>query len=83
MVDRCYMEIKFILEKELCIGADKCGGVCAKICPPDIIEYAEENGKKVPRVSDIELCMKDHGCQNNCPVKAITILPPQEGGRNF
>jgi ferredoxin len=76
-------EIQFIVDKELCTGSDTCGGICARICPPDIIEYVEENGKKVPCVNDIELCMKDHGCQNNCPVKAITILPPQEGGRNF
>ncbi len=41
-------EIQFIVNTELCIGADKCGGVCARICPPDIIEYAEENGKKIP-----------------------------------
>jgi ferredoxin len=46
-------EIQFIVNTELCIGADKCGGICARICPPDIIEYAEENGKKVPCVSDI------------------------------
>jgi len=71
-------ELQFILDKGKCIGADACGGVCARICPPDIIEYADEAGKKVPVVSDIELCMKDHGCQNNCPVQAITILPPQE-----
>jgi len=71
-------ELQFILDKGKCIGADACGGVCARICPPDIIEYADEAGKKVPIVSDINLCMKDHGCQNNCPVQAITILPPQE-----
>ena len=71
-------ELQFILDKGKCIGADACGGVCARICPPDIIEYADEAGKKVPVVSDIDLCMKDHGCQNNCPVQAITILPPQE-----
>ena len=76
-------EIQFILEKEKCIGADECGGECARICPPDIIEYTEEEGKKIPVVTDIDLCMKDHGCQNNCPVSAITIFPPQEGGRNF
>jgi len=71
-------ELQFILDKGKCIGADACGGVCARICPPDIIEYADEAGKKIPVVSDIDLCMKDHGCQNNCPVQAITILPPQE-----
>ena len=71
-------ELQFVLDKGKCIGADACGGVCARICPPDIIEYADEAGKKVPVVSDIDLCMKDHGCQNNCPVQAITILPPQE-----
>ena len=76
-------EIQFILDKEKCIGADECDGACARICPPDIIEYAEEEGKKIPVVTDMDLCMKDHGCQNNCPVSAITILPPQVGGRNF
>ncbi len=76
-------EIQFILDKEKCRGADACGGVCARICPPSIIEYAEECGKKLPFVSEIELCMKDHGCQNSCPVRAITILPPQEAGREF
>ena len=76
-------EIQFLLDKETCIGADECEGVCARICPPDIIEYAEEQGKKVPFVTDMELCMKDLGCQNNCPVGAITILPPQEEGRRF
>jgi NAD-dependent dihydropyrimidine dehydrogenase PreA subunit len=70
--------LQFLLDKGKCIGADACGGVCARICPPDIIEYADAAGKKVPVVSDIDLCMKDHGCQNNCPVQAITILPPQE-----
>jgi len=78
-----HMEIKFIVDTERCLGADACGNLCARICPPDIIDYADENGKKVPRVTDMELCMKDHGCQNNCPAKAITILPPQEEGRNF
>ena len=76
-------EIQFILDKEKCIGADECEGTCARICPPDIIEYTEEEGKKIPFVTDIELCIKDHGCQNNCPVGAITILPPQEDGRRF
>lgn len=71
-------ELQFILDREICIGADACGGVCARICPPDIIEYIEDGCKKIPKVSDLELCMKDHGCQNNCPVRAITILPPQE-----
>lgn len=74
-------QLQFILDKGKCIGADACGGVCARICPPDIIEYEDENGKKIPAVSDIEMCMKDHGCQNNCPAHAITILPPQEEGR--
>jgi len=71
-------DLQFILDRQQCIGADACGGVCARICPPDIIQYTEENGKKIPQLSDLELCMKDHGCQNNCPVHAITILPPQE-----
>jgi NAD-dependent dihydropyrimidine dehydrogenase PreA subunit len=70
--------IEFILDKNKCIGADACDGICERICPPDIIEYQEEDGKKIPVVTDIEMCMKDHGCQNNCPVLAITILPPQE-----
>jgi len=77
------MEIKFILNREICIGADACGGVCARICPPDIIEYVKKTEKKIPRVTEPELCMKDHGCQNNCPVQAITILPPQGEGRDF
>ena len=76
-------EIQFILTKEKCIGADRCEGVCARICPPDIIEYADEGGKRVPFVTDMELCMKDHGCQNSCPAGAITILPPQGEGRGF
>ena len=76
-------EIQFILDKEKCIGADECEGICARICPPDIIEYTEGEEKKVPYINDIELCMKDHGCQNNCPVGAITILPSQEEGRRF
>jgi NAD-dependent dihydropyrimidine dehydrogenase PreA subunit len=74
-------QLQFILDKGKCIGADACGGVCARICPPDIIEYVDEKGKKYPVLSDIEMCMKDHGCQNNCPVHAIIILPPQEEGR--
>ena len=74
-------QLQFILDKIKCIGADACGGVCARICPPDIIEYEDKNGKKIPVVREIEMCMKDHGCQNNCPVHAITILPPQEEGR--
>ncbi len=77
------MQVQFIVDKTTCMGADECGSVCATICPPDIIVYEEENGKKFPVVTEIELCMKDHGCQNNCPVKAITILPPQEGGRDY
>jgi len=40
-------EIQFILDKEKCIGSDECDGACARICPPDIIEYAEEEGKKI------------------------------------
>ena len=70
--------VEFILDRDKCIGADACDGICARICPPDIIEYQDDNGKKIPIVTDIEMCMKDHGCQNNCPVLAITILPPQE-----
>ncbi len=77
------MEITFTVDTERCLGAEACGGVCARVCPPDIIDYVEQNGKQVPRVTDVERCMKDHGCQNNCPVAAITVLPPQEEGRNF
>lgn len=77
------MQIEFILDEEKCIGSDACGEVCERICPPDIIEYELKGGKQIPFVDDIDLCMKDHGCQNNCPVQAITILPPQEEGRDF
>ena len=77
------IQVQFLVDAEQCIGADACGGVCARICPPDIIEYEEQGGKEIPVVSDIDMCMKDHGCQNNCPVKAITILPPQEAGRDY
>ena len=77
------IQVQFIVDKQKCVGADECGGVCERICPPDIIEYRKESGKKIPVVEEIELCMKDHGCQNNCPVKAITILPPQEEGRDY
>lgn len=76
-------ELQFIHDSGKCIGADECGGVCERICPPDIIEYKEAGGKRIPYVKDIDLCMKDHGCQNNCPVGAITILPPQEEGRDY
>jgi NAD-dependent dihydropyrimidine dehydrogenase PreA subunit len=75
--------IQVIVDKRKCLGADECDGICARICPTDIIEYQEEDGKKVPVVTEIELCMKDHGCQNNCPVGAIIVLPPQEEGRSF
>ena len=41
--------VKFILDKDKCIGADACGGVCARICPPDIIEYSDDRtGKRFP-----------------------------------
>ena len=77
------MEVQFVLDKGKCLGASECGGVCARICPPDIIEYREEGGKRIPVIEEIELCMKNHGCQNNCPAGAITILPPQEEGRDY
>ncbi len=76
-------ELQFIHDIDKCIGADECGGICERICPPDIIEYKEEGEKRIPYVTEIDLCMKDHGCQNNCPVGAIIILPPQEEGRNY
>lgn len=76
-------ELQFILDEDTCVGADECGGVCARICPPDIIEYILRAEKRIPVVTDIDLCMKDHGCQNNCPAGAITILPPQEDGRDY
>lgn len=74
--------VEFIVNKEKCIGADACGSICSKICPTDAISYGEWNGKKLP-VADTEICMKNHGCENNCPVKAITILPPQTNSRDF
>jgi Fe-S-cluster-containing hydrogenase component 2 len=77
------MQIQFILDEEKCIGADECGEVCASICPPDIIAYEDKGGKRIPFVENIDLCMKNHGCQNNCPVQAITIVPPQDEGRDF
>ena len=76
-------ELQFIYDVDKCIGADECGGVCERICPPGIIEYKEKGWKRIPYVTEIDLCMKDHGCQNNCPVGAITILPPQEEGRDY
>jgi NAD-dependent dihydropyrimidine dehydrogenase PreA subunit len=74
--------VEFLVDRERCIGADACGGTCARICPPDAITYEEWEGKKVP-VADTEICMKDHGCENNCPVMAITILPPRTDSRDF
>jgi len=75
--------VEVLIDRERCIGADACGGTCVRICPPDVLAYAEWEGKKVPVVTDIDLCMKDHGCERNCPVRAITVLPPQTDSRDF
>jgi NAD-dependent dihydropyrimidine dehydrogenase PreA subunit len=57
------------IDPELCIGC----GICAQICPMDVIRMDRELNKAIIRYPDD--CMICEFCIADCPVAAITLTP--------
>ena len=57
------------IDHDLCTGC----GICAEICPMDVIRMDEETNKAEIRYQ--EDCMLCEFCVLDCPEKAITVTP--------
>lgn len=55
------------LDINACVGC----GICAQVCPHQVLEIVE----KKAGIVDIDGCMECGACANNCPVEAITVEP--------
>jgi ferredoxin len=65
------------------IDIDKCQGCgdCVDSCPIQILEIAEENGKKFVTFSDDpDECVGCYACEESCPEEAITMVTLEETG---
>jgi NAD-dependent dihydropyrimidine dehydrogenase PreA subunit len=57
-----------IINVDLCIGC----GICAQICPMDVIRMDTEKNKAIIRYP--EDCMVCEFCIHDCPTDAITLI---------
>ena len=55
------------LDINACVGC----GICAQVCPHQVLEIVE----KKAGIVDMDACMECGSCANNCPVEAITVKP--------
>lgn len=55
------------LDINTCVGC----GICAQVCPHQVLEIVE----KKAGIVDMDACMECGSCANNCPVEAITVKP--------
>ncbi|MBP1909777.1 nitroreductase/Pyruvate/2-oxoacid:ferredoxin oxidoreductase delta subunit [Methanolobus bombayensis] len=64
-----------IVDQNLCTGC----GICAKVCPPRIIELSEESDLPQVQEANVLSCMKCGHCEVFCPFQALTLdLHPDE-----
>lgn len=55
------------LNKEACVGC----GMCAVVCPHQILEIREKKAE----IMDFNACMECGACAQNCPTDAISVTP--------
>lgn len=60
------------IDEKLCIGC----GICAKICPMDVIRMNDAQDKAIIRYP--EDCMICEFCIADCPVNAITLTAKKQ-----
>lgn len=61
--------VKVKVDQEKCEGE----GTCADICPVEVFEIKEIDGKKKSFVVDEEACLACMACVNECPASAIEV----------
>jgi len=59
-----------VINKEKCTGC----GVCAEICPMDVIHIVE--GEDIPCILYSEECWHCNSCVLDCPVEAVSLRLP-------
>ena len=52
-----------------CIGA----GVCAEVCPMNVYDMVDIDGKKKAQATRAQDCILCMACVNGCPAAAITV----------
>lgn len=52
-----------------CIGA----GVCAEVCPMNVYDMVDIDGKKKAQATRAQDCILCMACVNGCPAVAITV----------
>lgn len=60
---------KVIVDLNKCEGA----GVCAEVCPMNVYDIVEINGKKKSQPTRVQDCIMCSACVNSCPAQAITV----------
>ncbi|MBN1682256.1 4Fe-4S binding protein [Candidatus Bathyarchaeota archaeon] len=60
-------DVKVDLKK--CEGA----GVCAEVCPMQVYDIVDIDGKKKAQATRAEDCIMCMACVNSCPTGAITV----------
>lgn len=61
------------VEAALCTGC----GTCVKVCPENVFEIREVEGKKVSKVVAVESCFSCRACEVRCPEHAIKVVTPE------
>jgi tetrahydromethanopterin S-methyltransferase subunit A len=59
--------------RERCTGC----GTCIKVCPENVFEIQEVEGKKVSTVARVDNCFSCRACEVRCPERAIKVTVPE------